>query len=49
MDGPVRTALETTAKRYFDMVARGDSATLQRNSIATVAANFSGIESGSQR
>jgi len=44
MDASVRTALETTAKRYFDMVARGDSATLQRNSIATVAANFGGIE-----
>jgi len=44
MEGPVRTALDTTAKRYFDMVAGGDSSTLQRNSIATVAANFSGIE-----
>jgi hypothetical protein len=44
MDASVRTALETTAKRYFDMVARGDSTTLQRNSIATVAANFGGIE-----
>jgi hypothetical protein len=44
MDAAVRTALETTAKRYFEMAARGDSATLQQNSIATVAANFTGIE-----
>jgi hypothetical protein len=44
MDPAVRTALETTAKRYFDMAARGDSATLQKNSIAAVAASFSGIE-----
>ena len=45
MDGAVRTALETTAKRYFDLAARGDSATLQQNSIPSVAANFGGIES----
>ena len=44
LDPAVRTALETTAKRYFDVAARGDSATLQQNSIAAVAANFSGIE-----
>jgi len=44
LDPAIRTALETTAKRYFDMSARGDSATLQQNSIAAVAANFSGIE-----
>jgi hypothetical protein len=44
LDPAVRTALETTAKRYFDVAARGDSATLQQNSIAAVAANFGGIE-----
>jgi hypothetical protein len=44
MDTAVRAALETTAKRYFDLAARGDSGALQQNSIATVAANFSGIE-----
>ena len=44
MDPAVRTAVETTAKRYFDLAARGDSATLQQNSIAAVAANFGGIE-----
>jgi hypothetical protein len=44
MDAAVRTAVETTAKRYFDLAARGDSAGLQQNSIAAVAANFGGIE-----
>ena len=44
MDPAVRTALETTAKRFFDLAARGDASTLQQNSIAAVASNFSGIE-----
>lgn len=44
MDASVRSALETTAKRYFDMSARGDAAALQQNSIASVAASFAGIE-----
>ena len=44
MDASVQTALETTAKRYFDMSARGDTAALRQNSIASVAASFAGIE-----
>ncbi len=44
MDVPTRTALVDTAKRYFDMAARGDSASLRQNSIPSVAADFSGIE-----
>ncbi len=44
MDASVRSALETTAKRYFDMSARGDTATLRQNSIAAVTASFAGIE-----
>ena len=44
MDAAVRTVLETTAKHYFDMAVRGDSAELRQNSIAAVAANFRGIE-----
>jgi len=44
MDASVRTALETVAKRYFEMSARGDSAALKQNSIASVAASFAGIE-----
>jgi len=44
MDEPTRGALVSTAKRYFDMAARGDSAGLRQNAIASVAADFSGIE-----
>jgi hypothetical protein len=44
MDEPTRTALVSTAKRYFDMVARGDSAALRQNSIASIASDFSAIE-----
>jgi len=44
MDTAVRSALEATAKRYFDLSARGDTAALQQNSIASVAASFAGIE-----
>ena len=44
MDAAVRSALETTAKRYFEMSARGDTAALQQNSIASVVASFAGIE-----
>src|SRR5580704_17974538 len=45
MDAPTRSALESAAKRYFDMASRGDTAALKQNSIATLAANFSGVES----
>jgi hypothetical protein len=44
MEASVRTALEAAAQRYFDMSARGDTAALKRNSIASVAASFAGIE-----
>jgi hypothetical protein len=44
MDPAVRTALETTARRFFDLAARGDVTTLQQNSIAAVASNFGGID-----
>jgi hypothetical protein len=44
MDVPVRTAVEAAARRYFDMVARGDAAAVQQNAIPSVASNFSGIE-----
>ncbi len=44
MDASVRTSLETAAKRYFEMSARGDAAALKQNSIAAVAASFAGIE-----
>jgi len=44
MDASVRSALETKAMRYFDMSARGDTAALRQNSIASLAASFAGIE-----
>ncbi len=44
LDATVRTALEASAKHYFDLAARGDYATLQQSSIAAVASNFGGIE-----
>jgi len=34
MSAPVRTALETAAKRYFEMSSRGDTDALKQNSIA---------------
>ena len=40
-----RNALTEAARRYFDMAARGDSASLRQNAIARVASDFSGIES----
>ena len=39
------SALAATAKRFYDMAARGDSASLRQNAIASLASNFSGIES----
>src|SRR6202158_2927917 len=45
MDAPTRSALQAAGSRYFDMVARGDAASLKQNSIPSVANDFSGIES----
>jgi len=44
MDEPAWTALQNTAKRYFDMASRGDAASLKQNAIPSLAADFSGIE-----
>jgi hypothetical protein len=44
MDAATRGALTTTARNFFDMAARGDAASVQQNSIASVATNFSGIQ-----
>jgi len=45
MGDPTRTALESTAQRYFEMSAHGDIAGLRQNSIAALGANFGGVES----
>ena len=45
MDAATASALTATAKRLYDMAARGDSASLRQNAITSLASNFSGIES----
>ena len=44
MDDATASALVATATRFYDMAARGDSAALRQNAIASLASNFSGIE-----
>src|SRR5881275_1669017 len=44
MDATTRSGLIAAANRYFDMVARGDTASIKQNSIPTVANDFAGIE-----
>jgi hypothetical protein len=44
MDAATRSALMTTGQRYFDMIAKGDAASLRQNSIASLVSDFSGIE-----
>ena len=44
MDDATRTALTTAALRYFDLVAKGDTASLRGSAIPSVAGDFSGIE-----
>jgi hypothetical protein len=44
MDASVRTAITTAGQRYFDMAAKGDTASLRQNSIPSLASDFAGIE-----
>jgi hypothetical protein len=44
MDPSIRSGLETAAKRYFDMTARGDTAGLKQNAIPSIAGSFAGVE-----
>jgi hypothetical protein len=44
MDEASRSALVNTAKQYFDFAAKGDSASLQKHAIPSLASNFSGVE-----
>jgi hypothetical protein len=44
MDAPTRSAVQSAGVRYFDMVSRGDAASLKQNSIPSVANDFSAIE-----
>jgi hypothetical protein len=44
LDDATRTALTSTALRYFNLVAKGDTAALRQSAIPSVAGDFSGIE-----
>ncbi len=44
LDEATRGALTNTATNYFGMIARGDSAALKQNAIASLAASFDGVE-----
>ncbi len=44
MDAAAKSALTATAKNYFAMAARGDSASLRQNAIPSLASDFSNVE-----
>jgi hypothetical protein len=44
MDAATRSAMQSTATRYFDMIQRGDSASLKQSAIPSLASSFAGIE-----
>jgi hypothetical protein len=44
MDAATRAAIQSAATRYFDMVSRGDAASLKQNAIPALANNFAGME-----
>jgi hypothetical protein len=44
MDAATRSAVTAAGQRYYDLVAKDDSATLRQGAIPAVASDFSGIE-----
>lgn len=44
IDPTAKSVLETTSRKYFDLVAKGDVGSLRQNAIPSVAADFSGID-----
>lgn len=44
MDDATRSALTSAGQRYFNMIGKGDIASLKANSIPSLASDFSGIE-----
>jgi hypothetical protein len=44
MDAATRSALTSTANKYFAMAAKGDGGSLKQNSIPAIASDFSGIQ-----
>jgi hypothetical protein len=44
LDAATKAAITTAATRNFDLIAKGDAASLRQNAIPSLAADFSGIE-----
>jgi hypothetical protein len=44
LDDATRSAITVAGQRYFEMAAKGDSAALRQNAIASLATDFSSIE-----
>lgn len=44
IDPTAKSVLQTTSRKYFDLVAKGDVGSLRQNAIPSVAADFSGID-----
>lgn len=44
LDDATRSALTTAGKRYFEMAAKDDTASMHQNAIGSLATDFSGIE-----
>ncbi len=44
MDAATRNSLTSSGVRYFDMIVRGDAASLRQNAIPSLAGDFSGVE-----
>jgi hypothetical protein len=45
LDDATHSAIAAAGQRYFDMAAKGDTASLRQNAIPSLASDFSGIES----
>jgi hypothetical protein len=48
LDAATRSALESTAQRYYQMASSGNASALQQSSIPSVASNFGGIQNALQ-
>jgi hypothetical protein len=45
LDAATRSAISSAGQRYFNMVAKGDAASLRQGAIPSLASDFSGVES----
>jgi hypothetical protein len=44
LDDATRAAITTAGQRYFDLAAKGDTASMRQSAIPSLASNFSGVE-----